>query len=155
MGRTTTVSLRILQGLLAAINMSLSAFVINYYLTSTLQGSPGSFSFVLAASCISFASLLYLELAPKMFPRVAHPYAILLVEATNTLFYFIAFIVLAVFLGSLQMCFGAVCKAGRADSVAAAAAFCAWIASTIFTAKDMFLGKLPRPGSKANLVSDV
>ncbi|PHH90076.1 hypothetical protein CDD83_4584 [Cordyceps sp. RAO-2017] len=140
MGRTTTLSLRIFQGLLAAANLALSAYVVNWYLTVTRRGAPASLSFLVFASSFSLLSLLWLELAPRLLPAAAaHACGTLSVEATNAVFYFAAFIAHAVFLGGLSMCHGTVCTAGRVDSVVAAAAFCAWIASTIFTAKAMFI----------------
>ncbi|KND94501.1 hypothetical protein TOPH_00876 [Tolypocladium ophioglossoides CBS 100239] len=155
MGRTTTISLRVFQGLLAAANLGLSAYVINYYLVGTKRAGPGSLNFLVFASCFSMLSILYLELAPKVYQRAAHPYAALGVEATNTVFYFAGFIAYAVFLGGLALCHGTVCTAGRIDSVVAAAAFCAWIASTILTAKGMFMGAVHRPGDKAMHTGEV
>ncbi|KAF4512830.1 hypothetical protein G6O67_000167 [Ophiocordyceps sinensis] len=139
MGRTSIDSLRIFQGLLAAANLGLSAYVVHWYLVTTRRGSPASLNFLVFASVFSILSLLHLELAPRLCPRAAHPYGCLSVEACNALFYFAAFIAHAVFLGSLAMCRGTVCTVGRVDSVVAAAAFCAWSASTILTAKKMFM----------------
>ena len=101
------------------------------------------------ASCFSLLSLLYLVLAPKLYLRAAHPYAILAVEAVNTVFYLAGFIAVAAFLAGLTFCHGAVCGAGRADSVVAAAAFCAWAASTALAAKAMFTGGKQALGAKS------
>ena len=57
--------------------------------------------------------LIYLELVSKFVPRLHHPYAAIAVEATNTILYFAGFIALAIFLGSLTLCGGPVCSAGR------------------------------------------
>ncbi|PFH62006.1 hypothetical protein XA68_15548 [Ophiocordyceps unilateralis] len=148
MGRTSVLSLRIFQGLLATVNLSLSAYVVNWYLVTTIRGSPPSVGFLVFAALFSILSILYLELVPRLFPRAGRPSVTLGVEATNAIFYFAAFIAHAVYLGSLAMCHGAVCTASRVDSVVAASAFCAWVASTILTARDMFVAGLGRPGDK-------
>ncbi|OAQ74360.2 membrane-associating domain-containing protein [Pochonia chlamydosporia 170] len=106
----------------------------------TPQSLNGSVNFLLAASIISILSILYLELAPRFAGRLGHPYAYLGVEGMNTVFYFAGFIALAVYVGNLTFCTGRICSAARADAVIAAGAFCAWIASTILTAKQMIVG---------------
>ncbi|PNY27798.1 Uncharacterized protein TCAP_02288 [Tolypocladium capitatum] len=155
MGRTTAVSLRAFEGLLAAANLGLSAYVVKYHLVATQRAGPDSLNFLIFASCFSILSVLCLELAPRLYQRAAHPYATLGVEAANTVFYFAGFIAYAVFLGGLALCHGTVCTAGRVDSVVAAAAFCAWITSTILTAKGLFMGAVHRPGDKAMRAREV
>ncbi|KAJ6439525.1 O-acetylhomoserin (thiol)-lyase [Purpureocillium lavendulum] len=123
MGRTTTASLRVFQACLAAASLGLSAFVINWFLTNTSRGSPGSVKFLLVASITSLLSLLYLELLPKVYPRGERPWVTLVVASFNTILYFAGFIAYAVFLGGLALCRGAVCTASRVESVVAAAAF--------------------------------
>lgn len=92
---------------------------------------------------------------PRVWPRGAHPYNTLAVEAANAVFYFAGFIAYAVFLGGLSMCRGTVCTASRIDSVVAAAAFCAWIASVSLTAKDLFMGDLRKPRGKDMYIQHV
>ncbi|RDA93729.1 hypothetical protein CP533_0242 [Ophiocordyceps camponoti-saundersi (nom. inval.)] len=153
MGRSTVVSLRIFQGLLATVNLALSAFVVNWYLVTTIRGSPPSVGFLIFAAIFSLLSILHLELVPRFFPRLGALSLTLGVEAFNAVLYFAAFIAHAVFLGSLSMCHGSVCAASRVDSVVAAAAFCAWVASTIVTARDMFLAGLVRHGGDKTSIS--
>lgn len=114
--------------------------MVNWYKTITSQEPPSSISFILFAAVFSILSILGLEVCPKVAPGLSHPYASLAVEALNTVFYFAGFITVAVFLGSLTFCVGTVCTASRVDSAIAAAAFCAWIASTIITAKELIVG---------------
>ncbi|KAH0601964.1 hypothetical protein MHUMG1_00843 [Metarhizium humberi] len=140
MSRAGSVSLRALQGILAVANLGLSSYVVNWYRTSTSQSPDGSVSFLLAASVMSILSILYLELVPRFVSRLAHPYAALAVQGLNTALYFAGFIALAVYVGNLTFCEGSVCRASRADAAVAAGAFCAWIASTILTAKQMIVG---------------
>ncbi|PHH73017.1 hypothetical protein CDD80_4094 [Ophiocordyceps camponoti-rufipedis] len=148
MGRTTVLSLRIFQFFLAAVNLGLSAYIVNWYQVTTIRGSPPSVSLLVFAAILSLLSIGCLELAPRLFPRANRPGVILGVEAVNAVFYFVAFISHAVFLGSLAMCHGVVCSVSRVDSVVAAAGFCAWVASTILTTRDMFLAGLVRPNDK-------
>jgi Membrane-associating domain len=62
----------------------------------------------------------FLTLAPRYFPRAAHPYAILAVEALTMLFWFAGFIAHAVFVSALMYCRGNVCRCAQAASVFAA-----------------------------------
>ncbi len=120
-------------------------------MTDTRHGSPGAVTFLAFASGVSLVSVLYLELVPRVCPRIWNPYVTLAFEGTNTALYFGGFIAYAVFLGTLKFCRGTVCLAGRAESVVAAAAFCAWIASTILTAKTIIIsrGRAAEPQAKA------
>ncbi|KAK2594875.1 hypothetical protein QQS21_007427 [Conoideocrella luteorostrata] len=140
MSQLSNIALRVLQGVLACANLSLSAYVVNWYLMGTSQSPPNSVDFLLFASIFSILSILYLELAPRFLDRLAHPYASLAVEGLNAIFYFAGFITFAIYVGSLTFCHGNVCSASRGDAVIAAGAFCAWIASTILTAKQMIVG---------------
>jgi len=58
-------------------------------------------------------------LAPMRFPRFAHRFAILAVEALTMLFWFAGFIALAVFLAG-RVCYGSVCGSAKAATVFAA-----------------------------------
>ncbi|KAG6002909.1 hypothetical protein E4U21_002520 [Claviceps maximensis] len=141
MSQLTTMSLRLLQGFLAAGNLGLSAYVVDWYRTSTSHAPPNSIDFLLFASIISIVSILYLELSPRFLDRLTHPYMFLAVEGLNSILYFAGFIAIAVHVGSLAICNrGNGCGPSRANSVVAAGAFCAWIASTILTAKRMIVG---------------
>ncbi|KAG5926657.1 hypothetical protein E4U42_003068 [Claviceps africana] len=136
MSRLSTAALRALQGLLAGGNLGLSAYVVNWYRTNTSKAPPNSVDFLLSASIMSMLSILYLELSPRFFDRLARPYLFLAVEGLNSILYFAGFIAIAVHIGSLAYCnTGNMCGASRGNSVVAAGAFCAWIASTILRAK--------------------
>lgn len=140
MSLKSNIAIRVLQGLLAGANLGLSAYVVHWFRIGTSQSPPNSVDFLLLASIFSVLSILYLELSPRYLHRLHHPYASLVVEGLNTVFYFAGFIAFVVFLGNLTFCQGTVCSASRGDAVAAAAAFCAWIASTILRAKHMIVG---------------
>ncbi|KAG6015521.1 hypothetical protein E4U43_005160 [Claviceps pusilla] len=141
MSRLTTTALRALQGLLAAGNLCLSAMVVHWYHANTSVAPPRSVDFLLSASIISVVSILYLELSPRFFHNLTHPYMFLAVEGLNSILYFAGFIAIAIHLGSLALCSkGNRCSVSRANSVVAAGAFCVWIASTILTAKRMIVG---------------
>ncbi|KAG6067388.1 hypothetical protein E4U32_003840 [Claviceps aff. humidiphila group G2b] len=140
MSRLSVIALRLLQTLLAVGTLGVSAYVVNWHRTITSQTPPGSIDYLLSASIISMVSILYLEISPRFFRRVAHPYATLTVEGLNTVLYFAGFIAIAVHVGSLTLCNSTACRATRGDSVLAAAGFCAWIASATLTAKQMIVG---------------
>uniref|UniRef100_A0A8H7NE29 MARVEL domain-containing protein n=4 Tax=Clonostachys TaxID=110564 RepID=A0A8H7NE29_BIOOC len=135
MDRTAVVILRFLQGVAALTNLVLSSLVINWYLLRSPMPSPTSLNFLTFAPAFSILSIIYLELAPKRFPQGCHPFMLLAIEATNTIFYFTGFIALAIFLAKLVYCTGSVCAVARATSILAAAEFTSWIASTILLAK--------------------
>ncbi|KAJ4307116.1 hypothetical protein N0V88_000493 [Collariella sp. IMI 366227] len=62
--------LRITQGLFAAMVLVLSAFVANWYRTSTTIPSPSEINFLLFTACWSSLSLLGIEvLIPRFLPR--------------------------------------------------------------------------------------
>ncbi|PHH74369.1 hypothetical protein CDD82_4962 [Ophiocordyceps australis] len=149
MGRSTTVSLRIFQAVLAVANLGLSAYVINWYLEGTRRGSPSPLNFLVFAACFSLISLLYLELAPRFFQRGAPLYAIFTLEVLNALFFFAGFIAYSIFIGNLSMCQGIVCGASRVDTVVAAAAFCAWVASAALTGIYLLRSPPRRPDDKS------
>jgi hypothetical protein len=114
--------------------------VVNWYVLRTPIGAPSAFNFLLFAPAFSLVSIAYLVLGPRYLPaRWTHPYALLVAEATNALFYFSGFIALAVFLINLLFCNGTVCAVGRATSVVAAAEFITWMGSTLIRAKEMIL----------------
>ncbi|KJZ77777.1 hypothetical protein HIM_02954 [Hirsutella minnesotensis 3608] len=139
MFRAFIISLRVFQGILALTSLALSSYVVHWYMSTTVRGSPTSVNFLVFASAFSILALLYLELSPRLWPRAAHPYGCLSVEVSNALFYFTGFIAHAVFLTSLSMCRGTVCTVGRVDAAFAAISFVAWSASTILTAMQLFM----------------
>lgn len=66
----------------------------------------------------------FLTLSPRFFPKAAHPYAILGVEAITMLFWFAGFIAHAVLVSSLLYCRGNVCRCAQAATVFAAFEWC-------------------------------
>ena len=72
----------------------------------------------------------------------SHPYAHLVVEVLNTLYYFAGFVALATFLSKLLFCRGSVCAAARADAVFAAFSWLLWTGSTTILALEIFKGGL-------------
>ncbi|KAF4461882.1 hypothetical protein FALBO_11315 [Fusarium albosuccineum] len=137
MARLVFTCLRALQLTLSLASIGLSGFVVNWYMT-VRTSTPSPFTYLIVSSVFSILSLAYLELVPRFAPRLSHQYAAIGVESVNAALYFAGFIAVAVFIGSLLMCQGTVCSAGRADAVVAAGQFTTWIATTILMAKDMF-----------------
>lgn len=64
-------------------------------------------------------SLLYLVLAPWLFPQAAHKFGVLAAEILTMIFWFAGFIAVAVWL-SVRVCYGSVCSAAKAATVFAA-----------------------------------
>ncbi|KAI9170965.1 hypothetical protein HJFPF1_00444 [Paramyrothecium foliicola] len=166
MSQVVTLALRGLQAMLALTNLGLASYgkstwaawrpcprlshdtpvrltypaVTNWYVSGSRRWSPSSINWLVFVPIFSVLSIVYLELAPRRFPRFSHPFASLSVEFLNTLFYFSGFIAFAVFLSQLSFCNGPVCSAGRAVAAVAAFEFAAWSATTILLAKDIFKG---------------
>ncbi|KAF6222015.1 hypothetical protein HO133_001983 [Letharia lupina] len=85
------IALRAVQALFAIIVLGLTAHVASYGLT------PSSDSFMVFASVWTLLILIYLALAPRFFSAVAHPMAMLALDALTMLFWFAGFIALAVY----------------------------------------------------------
>jgi hypothetical protein len=81
--------------------------------------SPSEIKYLIFASVWTLLAVLYLALAPLKFPRFAHTYAILAVDAVTMIFWFAGFIALAVFLGD-RVCYGNVCNCAKTAAVFAA-----------------------------------
>ncbi len=82
--------------------------------------SPSQNNFLIFTSLWTLLALIYLTLSPWLFPRAAHKFAILAIEALTMLFWFAGFIALAVFLSRLLTCGGNACRSARAACVFAA-----------------------------------
>ncbi|KAK2879283.1 hypothetical protein FQN49_001029 [Arthroderma sp. PD_2] len=97
--------LRGAQALLAVVTLGLIAYFVNYIRENTFGGSLDSANFLLF-DCIwsLFIALPYLVFAPKFFPAFAHQYAMLGVEGATVIFWFSAFISLAVDITGLGRC---------------------------------------------------
>ncbi|KAF4974737.1 hypothetical protein FZEAL_8407 [Fusarium zealandicum] len=145
MSRIVFPCLRALQLALSLASIGLSAYVVDFFVSSSRTSSPTPFTYLIVASIFSIFSLVYLELVPRFAPRFSHQYVAIGVESINTALYFAGFITIAVFIGSLVFCEGTVCSAGRADAVIAAGQFTSWIATTILAAQDMFKRSFREP----------
>lgn len=102
---------------------------------------------MVAVPVLSILSLAYLEAAPRFAPKVAHPHAMFIVEALNTLFYFAGFIALAVFLGKLRFCRGSVCEAAKANAGLSVVQFLLWGATAGLAGLGIFKGQSLKKGS--------
>ncbi|KAL7926508.1 hypothetical protein ACQKWADRAFT_141808 [Trichoderma austrokoningii] len=151
--RTLIVCVRALQGFMAAASIALTAYVVNWHLRGSHLSTPPSINFLLFCPVFTLASILYIELTPRLAPSATVRPAISLgIEATNCIFYFSGFIAVAICLGDLAFCNGPVCIAGRGAAVLAAAQFSLWMFSAIVAAKEMFTGgpiKVPGRGRGA------
>ncbi|KAL7962420.1 hypothetical protein V8C34DRAFT_270270 [Trichoderma compactum] len=137
MAQTLILCFRAFQALAAAASIALAAYVVNWHLRGPHLSTPPSISFILFSPIFSVFSILYLVVTPRLAPKATHPMVSLSIEAINCIFYFAGFIAVAVCLGDLAFCTGAVCMAGRGTAVLAAAQFSLWMGSAIIAAKAM------------------
>jgi len=132
--------LRILQFLVSAVVLGLSAYVAHWYDAETLTASPSQINFLIFTPIFSFLAIAYLELAPRYGKRASHPYLHFAFETLTALFYLAGFIALSVFLSKLLFCRGSVCAAARADAGLAALNWVLWMVSTILLSLEIFKG---------------
>ncbi|KAI8942854.1 hypothetical protein NX059_000894 [Plenodomus lindquistii] len=85
------LGLRGVQVLFSIIVLGLSAYLVDSY-----WSSPHSIRFMLFTSIWTLLAVAYLTLTPTRFPRAAHKFAILGVEFLTMLFWFAAFVAVAV-----------------------------------------------------------
>ena len=69
----------------------------NVFPVASYANTPSQDSFLVFVSIWTLLVVLYLGLAPKFFPSLAIPFAILALDALTMLFWFAGFIALAVF----------------------------------------------------------
>lgn len=136
------IPLRIAQGILALVVLSLSAYVAFWYNRETLSSSPTQINFLIFVPIFSFISILYLEITPRYVPKASHPYGHLAFETANLLFYVGGFAALTIFLNKLLFCRGPVCAAARADVVFSAFGWILWVGSTTMLTIEIFKGGL-------------
>ena len=79
--------------------------------------SPSQVNFLVFTSIWTLLATTYLLLTPMYLPRAAHKFVIVAIEAITMIFWFAGFIALAVFLSSLSLCVGNVCKSAVAATV--------------------------------------
>ncbi|EEQ28895.1 hypothetical protein McanMca71_001044 [Microsporum canis] len=97
--------LRGVQALLAAVILGLIAYFINWIRERIFFGSLDSANFLLFDSIWTlFIALPYIVFSPKFFPAFAHQNALLGVEGATVLFWFSAFISLAVDTSNIGDC---------------------------------------------------
>ncbi|SPQ27305.1 ad09652d-4cbd-459c-aa10-f0f23cd27e33 [Thermothielavioides terrestris] len=129
--------IRVAQGVFALVGLGLSAFVTNWYMTTTTVSSPSQINFLIFSSIWSFLSLACIVVLPRLLPRVPRHYISAAFDATNVLFWFAGAIALGVFLERLFFCRGDVCRAAQADVAFAVFSFVLWSASALLTGWDV------------------
>ncbi|KAK0740229.1 marvel domain-containing protein, partial [Schizothecium vesticola] len=125
------LAVRGIQVLFSLTVMILSAYVANWYNTSTIIASPPHVNAMLVSAIFSLLSVALLELLPKFVPFFSNPYLHLAIESANALFWLGSGVALAVFLGRLLSCRGGVCAAAQADAVFAYVMFVAWLGTLV------------------------
>lgn len=113
-----TLPIRIVQAVLSIIVLGLMAYGMSTFLSHVFSfiitnifvaaadwsywWSPDSVNFLVFTSVWSLLALIYLIVTPTHFPRLAHKWIIVAVEALTMLFWFAGFIALAVMLNNLD-----------------------------------------------------
>ncbi|MCJ1302172.1 hypothetical protein MMC08_004975 [Hypocenomyce scalaris] len=126
--------LRITQFIFAIIVLGLTGYVAHWYNRYTYSASPGQINFLIFDAVWTILAVVYLALTPAYSPRLAHKFAILGLDALTCLFWFAGFIALAVFLSSLLVCTGHVCRSAQAAAVFGAFEWLLFLATTILAA---------------------
>eukprot|EP00914_Ancora_sagittata_P030889 GHVO01062332.1.p1 GENE.GHVO01062332.1~~GHVO01062332.1.p1 ORF type:complete len:177 (+),score=6.21 GHVO01062332.1:54-533(+) len=90
------LGLRGVQVVFSIIVLGLTAYLVDVYNGPYTNWSPHSVNFMLFTSIWTLLAVAYLVLSPTRFPRAAHKYAIGAVEFLTMLFWFAAFIAVAV-----------------------------------------------------------
>jgi hypothetical protein len=91
--------LRAVQALFSIIVLGLTAYIVDAYTNPWASWSPHSVNFMLFTAVWTLLAVAYLVLAPTRFPRAAHKFAILGVEALTMLFWFAAWVAVAALWG--------------------------------------------------------
>jgi hypothetical protein len=91
--------LRAVQALFSIIVLGLTAYLVDAWSNPWDSWSPHSVNFMLFTAVWTLLAVAYLVLAPTRFPRAAHKFAILGVEALTMLFWFAAWVAVAALWG--------------------------------------------------------
>ncbi|RMZ83835.1 hypothetical protein DV737_g1458, partial [Chaetothyriales sp. CBS 132003] len=130
-GIDALVVLRAAQAVVALIIMSIFASVASSY--NRLATCPTSIAFLIFTGVWTLLVILpFTVAAPRYFPKLAHPYAMVVAESTTTIFYFCGFIAVANLIRTLDTCRGLVCHSATAGTVFSAFEFAFFAASSYF-----------------------
>lgn len=124
--------LRIAQFVLALLVLALEAYVASWWNEYSPSSSPDRVNFLIFNGIWTAIIVVpFLTLAPRFFPRAAHPYAILALEAVTMIFWFAGFIAHAVFVSAFVACRGNMCRCAQAATVFAAFEWALFTATTV------------------------
>lgn len=148
------IALRAVQALFAIIVLGLTGHVASY------GDTPSSDSFLVFTSVWTLLILVYLALAPRFFSALAHPIAMVGLDALTMLFWFAGFIALAVFHhqaedvyfgGIIQACSiaGGLCGEIEAAVVFGALEWALFVATTALLALEFMRGRGGRSSKTA------
>jgi len=92
--------------------------VASWWNRYTVYASPDRVNFLIFVGIWTALLVIpFLTLSPRFFPKIAHPFAILAIEAVTMIFWFAGFIAHAVFVTQLLYCRGNVCRCAQAATV--------------------------------------
>lgn len=128
--------LRVVQVVFAIIVLGLTAYIVDAYSNPWASWSPHSVNFMLFTSIWTLLAVVYLVLTPTRFPRAAHKFAILGVEALTMIFWFAAWVAVAALWGDWWKPArnGSVWGSGVAAIVFGAFLWLSFVATTVIAA---------------------
>ncbi|KAI9836136.1 MAG: hypothetical protein M1838_005135 [Thelocarpon superellum] len=147
---------RVLQATFALVVLGLSIWIASAYHGDTIIASgpvPTEDKFLIFAGIWTILSLAYLLLSPIFMVRLSNRFAALVTEALTTIFWFAGFIAMAVYIGQLLICNGAVCSGLRAAAAFGGLEWTLWMMTTILTAIEVPRAAGPGPRT-AKVISD-
>lgn len=127
---------RVIQFVLSIILLGLTAAIVNFYDKNTFINAPSEVSFMLFCSIWTWLALLYLVYSRMFLPAIYHAYGVLAVEFVTMIFWFSAFIAVAVWNGNLFVCQGTICGTARAAAVFGAFEWLAWLITFVLAAME-------------------
>ena len=132
------LGLRGVQVLFSIIVMGLTAYIVDRYTNPWGSWSPHSINFMLFTSIWTLLAVAYLVLVPTRFPRAAHKFAIAGVEFLSMIFWFAAWVAVAVLWGDIWWGpsghRGPIYGSGVAAIIFAAFVWLTFVATTIISA---------------------
>jgi len=129
-----TLPIRIVQGVLALLDLILLSYSANRWNAGWRYASPSEVNFLIFCSVWTLLAVAYLVIAPTRFPNTAHKFAILGVEAVTMIFWFAGWVALAVLLGEIGTRGYSAAQAAAAGTAFGAIEFLLFAATTIMAA---------------------
>ncbi|EXJ93941.1 hypothetical protein A1O1_02334 [Capronia coronata CBS 617.96] len=134
--------LRLLQGILAFIAMALGATVANALNTHhpALAVPSSLVFFIFTAVFTMLVTVPYTIVAPRYFPVLAHPFAMLAAESSTALFWLSGFAAIADIMSKPTICAIGACPSAKGCIVVGVFEFILFATTAFFAFSHVFLG---------------